>query len=59
MRRTLGFMPGKAANMGEAMRAVQHARLLSKRMFRYLFQDAEYPDEQIVGMTKSLIAVRA
>jgi hypothetical protein len=59
MRRTLGFMPGKAATMGEAMRAVQHARLLSKRMFRYLFQDAQYPDEQVIGLTKSLIAVRA
>jgi len=58
-RRTLGFMPGKAANMGDAMRAVQHARLLSKRMFRYLFQDAQFPDEQVVGLTKSLIAVRA
>jgi hypothetical protein len=57
-RRTLGFMPGKAADMGEAMRAVQHARLLSKRMFRYLFQDARYPDEQVIGLTKSLIAVR-
>ena len=58
-QRTLGFMPGKAVDMGDAMRAVQHARLLSKRMFRYLFQDAQYPDEQVIGLTKSLIAVRA
>ena len=59
IRRKLGFMPGKAADMGEAMRAVQHARLLSKRMFRYLFEDAEHRDERFAGLTKSLIAIRA
>jgi hypothetical protein len=58
MKKELGFMPGKARDMGEAMRAVQDARLLSKRMFRYLFPDADQRDERFAGLTKSLIAVR-
>lgn len=59
LKRRLGFMPGKAKDMGDAMRAVQDARLLSKRMFRFLFPDAEQRDERFAGLTKSLIAVRA
>ena len=37
---------------------VQHARLLDKNQFRFLFPDARYVDETIVGLTKSLIAIR-
>jgi hypothetical protein len=59
MKRRMGFMADRAADIGEAMRAVQDARLLSKRMFRFLFQDAQYPDERFAGLTKSLIAIRA
>jgi hypothetical protein len=45
-------------NMGEAMRGVQHARLLDKAQFKYLFPDAAHHDERFAGLTKSLIAVR-
>jgi len=37
---------------------VQHARLLDKRQFRWLFPDAAHHDETAAGLTKSLIAVR-
>jgi hypothetical protein len=57
MRRRHGFC-GPAADMGDAMRMVQHARLLGRRQFRFLFPDARYPDERILGLTKSLVAVR-
>jgi hypothetical protein len=59
LKKHLGFMPGKAQDVGDAMRAVQDARLLSKRMFTYLFPDAEQRDERFAGLTKSLIAVRS
>lgn len=58
MKKALGFSE-KAADVGQAMRAVQDARLLDKRQFRFLFADAAYPDERFAGLTKSLIAVRA
>lgn len=58
MRRRHGFC-GPAADMGEAMRLVQHARLLNRDQFRFLFPDAAYPDERVLGLTKSLVAVRA
>lgn len=57
LKKRRGFVD-KAADMGQAMRAVQHARLLDKRQFRYLFPDADHVDERLAGMTKSLIAVR-
>lgn len=44
--------------MGEAMRAVQHARLLDKAQFRFLFPDARHVDEKILVATKSLVAIR-
>ncbi len=58
MKKSRGFSE-KAATIGEAMRDVQHARLLDKAQFRYLFPDAEHIDEKIGGLTKSLIAIRA
>jgi hypothetical protein len=58
MRRRHGFCE-RAADMSEAMRLVQHARLLDRRQFRFLFPDAAYPDERVLGLTKSLVAVRA
>ena len=48
----------KAETMGAAMRDVQDARLLDKAQFRFLFPDADYPDETVAGFTKSLIAIR-
>ena len=57
LKRRHGFAD-RARDMGQAMRDVQHARLLDKRQFRYLFPDAEHFDEKAAGLTKSLIAVR-
>jgi hypothetical protein len=57
MQRDHGFME-KTDDLGEAMRAVQHARLLDKAMMRHLFPDARHVDETVVGLTKSLMAIR-
>ena len=58
MRRGHGFAE-RAPDLGAAMRDVQHARLLDKAQFRYLFPDADHIDEKVAGLTKSLIAIRA
>lgn len=58
MKRRHGFA-ARARDLGQAMRDVQHARLLDKQQFRFLFPDAEHIDEKAAGLTKSLIAVRS
>jgi|WetSurMetagenome_2_1015567.scaffolds.fasta_scaffold123921_1 hypothetical protein len=57
LKRGHGFAE-RARDMGQAMRDVQHARLLDKQQFRFLFPDAEHIDERAAGLTKSLIAIR-
>lgn len=57
LKRGHGFSP-KAPDMGQAMRDVQHARLLDKAQFRFLYPDAQHHNEVVAGLTKSLIAVR-
>ncbi len=57
LKRRHGFAE-RARDMGQAMRDVQHARLLDKQQFRFLFPDAEHIDEKAAGLTKSLIAIR-
>jgi hypothetical protein len=57
MKKARGFSE-RATDIGEAMRDVQHARLLDKGQFGYLFPDALHIDEKIAGLTKSLIAIR-
>jgi hypothetical protein len=57
MKRSHGFM-ARTDDLGEAMRAVQHARLLDKAMMRHLFPDARLVDERFAGLTKSLMAIR-
>jgi hypothetical protein len=57
MRRGHGFAE-RAGDLGRAMRDVQHARLLDKGQFRFLFPDAVHVDERFAGLTKSLIALR-
>ncbi|MBU6445160.1 MAG: methyltransferase domain-containing protein [Alphaproteobacteria bacterium] len=52
-----GFFP-KAENVSRAVETVQSARLLDRKMFGYLFPDAVLHDEKLLGMTKSLIAIR-
>ena len=59
MARPHGFMERSPADMGEAMRAVQSARLLDKSQFRFLFADARHEDERVGPLTKSLIAIRS
>ena len=44
--------------VGEAVRMVEHARLLDRRMFQCLFPDATHITERVLGLPKSLIAVR-
>lgn len=58
MRKRHGFAE-RAPDVGAAMRDVQHARLLDKTQFRFLFPDARHLDERFAGLTKSLIAIRA
>ena len=58
MRRRHGFAQ-RAPDVGTAMRDVQHARLLDKAQFSFLFPDAQHVDERVVGLTKSLIAIRS
>lgn len=58
MKRRHGFAE-RAADIGQAMRDVQHARLLDKQQFRFLFPDARHIDEKAAGLTKSLIAIRS
>ena len=57
LKRRHGFAE-RAGDIGEAMRNVQHARLLDKAQFRFLFPDARHVDEKVAGLTKSLIAIR-
>ena len=57
MKRDHGFMQ-RTDDLGAAMRAVQHARLLDKTMMRHLFPDARQVDETVAGLTKSLMAIR-
>jgi hypothetical protein len=57
MKRSYGFAE-RSEDLGEAMRVVQHARLLDKAMMRHLFPDARHVDERIAGLTKSLMAIR-
>lgn len=58
MKRAHGFSQ-KAPDVGAAMRDVQHARLLDKNQFRFLYTDATHHDEKVGSLTKSLIAIRA
>ena len=58
LKRGRGWFSRKAKDLGEAMRVVQHARLLDKTQFRFLFPDADHMDERVVTLTKSLIAIR-
>lgn len=57
LKRRHGFAE-RAPDLGAAMRDVQHARLLDKRQFEFLFPDARHLDERFAGLTKSLIAIR-
>lgn len=48
----------KATTVDEAVRAVQSARLLNKRMMKVLFQDGQIQIERILFLPKSIIAIK-
>jgi len=54
----LGHMK-RAYSVADAVRSVQSARLLDYRQFAELFPDAEIRCERLIGMTKSLLAIRS
>lgn len=56
MHLSLGNYP-KIPDFGDAMKAVQGARLLDKRQIVNLFPDAKIRFERILGIPKSIIAV--
>ena len=56
LKRGIGFeMP--LTTLADAMLAVEDARLLDKRMMRFLFPDARLVEEKVLGLTKSLMAI--
>lgn len=57
MSKARGFY-SKAADMDEAMRAVQTVYLLDRRQMQALFPDATFKSEKLFALTKSLIAIR-
>ena len=57
-RKRLADLVVVAPDVGAAMRDVQHARLLDKAQFKFLYPDARHVDEKILVLTKSLIAIR-
>jgi hypothetical protein len=57
MRRPRGRW-GKAPDVDTAMRQIQSATLLDFRMLATLFPDATIHRERILGLTKSLVAIR-
>jgi hypothetical protein len=57
MTRDLGFYK-KCNTVDGAMRTIQEAAMLDKKMFSALFPDADIISERYFGLTKSLMAVR-
>jgi hypothetical protein len=53
----LGHWP-RAATVDAAVRQVERARLLDKRMFQALFPDAVIYTERLLGLPKSFVAVK-
>ena len=57
MRRNMGFIP-RAATRAEAEAALDGTRLLDGGQMRELFPDGELTHERVLGLSKSLIAIR-
>jgi hypothetical protein len=57
MKRTCGFWQ-RRPDLGSAVKAIQSASLLDRRQMQFLFPDAEIVSERVLGLTKSLIAIR-
>lgn len=58
MKRAHGFSK-RLETVDDAMDHVQYCALLDKTQMRTLFPDAELVDEKFMGLTKSLMAIRA
>jgi hypothetical protein len=54
---SLGTFP-KASTVDEAMVFVEHARLLNREMFSFLFKGAEVSTERFFGLPKSFVALK-
>ena len=48
----------KAESVWHAVKKVESARMLNKKMFQELFKDAEILTEKLFGFHKSLIAIK-
>jgi hypothetical protein len=48
----------RAETVSDAVRAVQGCKLLDRRQYAELFPDAEIKSERVLGLTKSLMAIR-
>ena len=48
----------KCSSVDEAVRTIDSAQLLNKRMFRALFPDAMHFSEKVLFLSKSLLAIR-
>ncbi|MEZ5773977.1 MAG: class I SAM-dependent methyltransferase [Hyphomicrobiaceae bacterium] len=57
MRRGYGFR-GRASSMDEAMRSIQGCALIDRRQLAALFPDARILAERVLGLPKSLMAIR-
>jgi hypothetical protein len=58
MARKCGPFWSKGETVDQAMRTIQDATLVDKRMFAALFPDAKIVLEKVLGFTKSLMAIR-
>jgi hypothetical protein len=59
MMRKFGPYWAKGETVDQAMRTIQDATLLDRRMFSALFPDARIVSERFAGLTKSLMAIRS
>jgi SAM-dependent methyltransferase len=57
MNRTCGYWQ-RQDNVGDAIKTIQDAVLLDKQQMHYLFPDSRIVPETVLGVTKSLIAIR-